>query len=192
MSHAPPVIRHALALGLSVALLGPLARIDEEVQRAVQGARTPALEKPMRTASSSRQGAVVFGGLLVVAIATGPAGPATARAALAALVPVNIVVEGLKLSVNRARPDGDQRRVNSSFPSSHAANAATLALVLGLRWPRLAPAFWLLVAVVSFSRMYLNRHFLSDVLFGIALGVGLGLLTLDWLQRRGWTWHERD
>jgi undecaprenyl-diphosphatase len=187
MSHAPPLARLAIA----IALLGPIVQLDHTVQSAVQTARTPELEKPMRTASSTRQGAVVCGGLLIVAIATGPAGPATARAVLAALVPVNLVVEGLKLSVNRPRPDGERHRVNSSFPSSHAANAATIALVLGLRWPRLAPAFWLLASLVAYSRMYLNRHFLSDVLVGMALGVGLSLLTVRWLRERGWTWHAR-
>jgi undecaprenyl-diphosphatase len=187
MSHAPLLTRLALAL----VLLGPIAQLDHAVQQAVQDGRTPGLERPMRTASSTRQGAVVCAGLLVVAVATGPAGPATARTVLAALVPVNLATEGLKLAVNRTRPDGEQRRSNSSFPSSHAANAATLALVLGLRWPRLSPAFWLLAGVVAYSRMYLNRHFLSDVLVGMAIGVGLSLLTVDWMRRRGWTWHPR-
>ena len=185
MSAASLVPRIALAL----ALLGPLEQLDREVQRAVQDARTPALEGPMRVASSGRQGAVVSTGLLAVAIATGPAGPATARAALVALVPVNLAVELLKMAVNRARPDGDRTRPNSSFPSSHAANAAALALVLGLRWRRLAPLFWFLAALVSYSRMYLNRHFLSDVLVGVAIGVVLGWLTLRWLRQRGWAWQ---
>ncbi len=178
-----------LALGL--ALLAPLDQLDHEVQGAVQGARRPELEKPMRAASGSKQGTVVFAGLLVVAIVTGPAGPATARAAIAVLLPVNATVELLKWSVNRERPDGDRRRANSSFPSSHAANAAGLALVLGMRWRWLAPPLWLLAATVAFSRMYLNRHFLSDVLFGMAIGVGLGWLTVRWLRSRGWTWHAR-
>lgn len=133
-----------------------------------------------------------MGGLLVVALATGGAGPATARAAVAVLAPVNLAVEGLKWSVNRRRPDGDPRRANSSFPSSHAANAAALALVLGSRWRRLAIGFGLLAALVGFSRIYLNRHFLSDVLAGAAIGVGLGWLTLRWLRARGWTWETRD
>jgi membrane-associated phospholipid phosphatase len=176
-----------LALGL--ALLAPIERLDHEVQRAVQDARRPGLEQPMRTASGTRQGTIVFAGLLAVAILTGPAGPATARAAMCVLLPVNAAVEALKLTVNRVRPDGEQRRSNSSFPSSHAANAAALALVLGARWRWLAPPLWLLAATVAFSRMYLNRHFLSDVLCGVAIGVGVGWWTLRWLRSRGWTWH---
>ena len=182
----------ALRLSLAVVLLSPVEQLDLQVQRSVQGARRPALEEPMRVASGARQGTVVLAGLLVVALATGPAGPATARAAIATLVPVNALVEGLKWSVNRPRPDGDRRRANSSFPSSHAANAAALALVLGQRWRALAPWFWLLAGVVSFSRMYLNRHFLSDVLCGVMIGVGVGWLTLRWLRARGWAWQDRS
>ncbi|MGH7730053.1 MAG: phosphatase PAP2 family protein, partial [Candidatus Eiseniibacteriota bacterium] len=163
----------------------------QDVQRAVQDARRPGLEQPMRTASGTKQGTVVFAGLLAVAILTGPAGPVTARAAMAVLLPVNAAVEVLKLSVNRVRPDGERKRPNSSFPSSHAANAAALALVLGARWRWLAVPLWFLAAIVAFSRMYLNRHFLSDVLFGMAIGVGLGVLTLKWLRSRGWTWHPK-
>ena len=178
-----------LRLALGLALLAPIERLDERVQRAVQGARHPALEGPMRVSSGSRQGAVLFAGLLVVAIMTGPAGPATARAAIAVLVPVNGAVEALKLAVNRSRPDGERRRANSSFPSSHAANAAALALVLGRRWRRLAPGFWALTGMVAFSRMYLDRHFLSDVLCGAGIGLGLGWLAIGWLRSRGWTWE---
>ena len=185
----PPIAGTLLRLALGLAMLGPIQRLDESVQRAVQAGRRPALEGPMRAASSTRQGAVVTGALLIVALATGPAGPATARTALAVLVPVNALVEGLKMSVDRQRPDGSRTRANSSFPSSHAANAAALALVLGRRWRRLAPAFGLLAAVVACSRIYLNRHFLSDVLFGAAIGVGVGWLTFEWLRARGWTWQ---
>lgn len=187
-----PTVHHFLRSALALTLLSPVERLDEAVQHAVQGGRRPALEAPMRAASVTGGGSLVFAGLLAVALVTGPAGPATARVAIAALVPVNVVVEGLKWSVNRTRPDGAHRRANSSFPSSHAANAAALALVLGRRWRPLAPGFWLLAGLVGFSRLYLNRHFLSDVLIGVVIGVGLGWLTIRWLRARGWTWEGRD
>jgi membrane-associated phospholipid phosphatase len=187
MSASPVVSRVALAL----ALLSPIVQFDQEVQRAVQDGRRPGLEPIMRGASDTRHGAVICGGLLLVAIATGPAGPATARLALLALAPVNAAVELIKLAVGRTRPDGSRPRGNSSFPSSHAANAFALALVLGLRWPRLSPAMWLLAALVAFSRIYLNRHFLSDVLVGAGLGVALSWLALRWARGRGWSWPAR-
>ena len=189
MPAAASILPTVARVALGLALLGPIDRLDHDVQRAVQGARRPELEQPMRTASGTRQGTVVFAGLLAVAIVTGPAGPATARAAIAVLLPVNATVEVLKFAVNRTRPDGERKRSNSSFPSSHAANATALAMVLGLRWRWIAPPLWLLAATVGFSRIYLNRHFLTDVLFGMAIGVGVGWLALRWLRSRGWTWH---
>jgi len=187
----PSVSLMVARVALALSLLSPIERLDHEFQGAVQEARRPALERPMRTASGTRQGTVVFAGLLAVAILTGPAGPATARAAVAVLLPVNALVEVLKLTVNRTRPDGERKRANSSFPSSHAANAAALAFVLSARWRWLAAPLWLLAATVSLSRIYLNRHFLSDVLFGMAIGVVFGWWMLGWLRSRGWSWHPK-
>jgi undecaprenyl-diphosphatase len=178
-------------VALALALLAPVQQLDDRVQHAVQEGHTPALDAAMRYSSSSRGNLVVAFGLLVVAIATGPAGPATARAALGVLIPVNVVVELTKRAVNRTRPDGEADRGNASFPSSHAANAAALAMVLSLRWPRLAPVFVLYAGFVAFSRIYLNRHFLSDVLCGVIIGVGVGWLGFLAMRARGWTWLPR-
>jgi len=186
----PDVVNASLRLALIASLLAPIDSLDHEAQRVVQGWRRPPLEAPARIVS--RYGhVIVFAGLAVVAVATGPAGPATSGVALAVLVPVNLAVEGLKRLVNRTRPDGEHRRSNASFPSSHAANAAALALVLSRRWRRLAPAFWAAAILVAGSRLYLNRHFLSDALAGVAIGVGLGWITLRWLQARGWSWEGK-
>src|SRR5262249_37190459 len=95
-----------------------------------------------------------------------------------ALVPVNLAVEVTKYAVNRVRPDGDPRRRNSSFPSGHAANAMALAWMLSRRWPRARWALWGFAALVSFSRIWLDRHFLSDVVVGGLLGVGVAMLVV--------------
>ena len=73
------------ALLLWLAFLGPLQALDEGVQAAVQGMRTPALESPMRAFTDVGRPVVVFGGLLLVAAFDAAAGPATARLAIAAL-----------------------------------------------------------------------------------------------------------
>src|SRR5439155_25477109 len=101
---------------LVLALLGPIVDLDHDVQRAVQDGRRPGLESLMRGASNSRQGAMVMGILLIVAIGTGPAGPATARAALFALLPVNAATEVIKRAAHRLRPDGTGGGSNASFP----------------------------------------------------------------------------
>jgi membrane-associated phospholipid phosphatase len=182
--------RIALIAGLSLSLLGPVETFDWRVQHAVQSARRPALEPVMRGASRLTNGATVLGALLGIAVFGGPAGVVTARATLVVLVPVNLLVEGGKVAFGRVRPDASRSRANSSFPSSHAANAAAIATIFASRWRRLTPAFVLLAALVSFSRIYLNRHFLSDVACGAALGVVVTVVVLGWMRRGGWTWHR--
>jgi membrane-associated phospholipid phosphatase len=79
--------------------------------------------------------------------------------------------QGLKYAVRRDRPTGEC----CSFPSGHASAAFTTASILerhlGYRgaWPTLVGATY-----VAFSRIADNRHFLSDVMFGSALGIATG------------------
>ena len=161
---------------LVLALLSPIERLDLDVQRAVQASRAPWLEPVMRGASDVGRPANVLAVLLAVALFDAAAGPLTARLTLLAMVPTNLVVEGLKRAVNRTRPDGERKRSNASFPSSHAANAAAIAWVFSRRWRRLAPAFWAAALLVAGSRVYLNRHYLSDALVGLAIGAACGWL----------------
>ncbi len=82
---------------------------------------------------------------------------------------VNMVfTQGLKLTVNRTRPDGD----DWSFPSGHAsgtfANAAVLHRHFG--WKVGAPAY-AVATYVAASRLQAKRHFASDVIFGAGVGI---------------------
>ena len=172
------------ALLLALALAWPLQGVDDAVRSAVQSARTPAMEKPMRAASDIGKPVVVLGALLAVAVFTGPAGPATAREVLVALAGTNLAVEGLKRATFRARPDGEHKRSNAAFPSSHSANAFVIAASLTRRFRRLAIPLWFAAAVVAFSRLYLDRHWLSDALVGSAIGVAFAWSAHAWFERR--------
>jgi len=176
--------RVLLSLSLAFSLLAPIEALDGRIQRAVQDARRPWLEPVMRAASDVGQPKILFGALLAVAVFSGPAGPATVRWTLATLIPTNLVVEGTKRAVNRTRPDGESKRSNASFPSSHAANAFAVAAALTRRWPRFGWAMWPAAALVAASRVYLNRHFTSDVLVGAAIGVASAYLVAWWVARR--------
>ena len=59
-----------------------------------------------------------------------------------------------------------------SFPSGHAAAATAVATSVGLARPTLAPVLLPIAALVSYSRVQLRVHHLSDVLAGAALGIG--------------------
>ena len=81
------------------------------------------------------------------------------------------IVQTLKFTVRRTRPDGTPY----SFPSGHAAATFALAAVLerhlGYRfaWPTVAIATY-----VATSRLHDNVHYLSDVVFGAAIGTATG------------------
>jgi undecaprenyl-diphosphatase len=72
-----------------------------------------------------------------------------------------------------------------SFPSGHAATAFACATVLASLAPRWRVSFFVLAALIAFSRVYNGVHYPTDVLGGSALGllVGLGVLRVT---RRGW------
>jgi undecaprenyl-diphosphatase len=176
------------ALMLVLALLSPVTQLDARVQQAVQSHRQGWLERPMRAASDIGKPLVVVGTLLAIAVLDAAEGVTVARVALVAAAVVNGVVEGLKRITDRTRPDGEHNPGNASFPSSHAANALAFAVLLSRRWPRGAAAFWIGALFVAASRMYLNRHFLSDVVVGAALGAGLAFAVaqaMHWRVARG-------
>ncbi len=66
-----------------------------------------------------------------------------------------------------------------STPSGHATHAFVLATGLSLIWKRLIPVFVLLGLFVCLSRLALEFHYLSDVIFGSLLGT---LITL-WVAK---------
>jgi membrane-associated phospholipid phosphatase len=78
---------------------------------------------------------------------------------------------GIKFAAQRDRPTGEC----CAFPSGHAsvtfATASVLERHFGYRasWP-----MFVIAGYVSASRITDNRHFMSDVLFGAALGMATG------------------
>lgn len=72
---------------------------------------------------------------------------------------------------------GDVR--GSSFPSSHVAFSVTIAFI-GWRWlPQiLGLLLWALIATIAFACVYTRNHYVVDVVAGVALAVGLHVLTV--------------
>ena len=84
------------------------------------------------------------------------------------------MTQGLKFAVDRRRPDGTR----FSFPSGHTSSSFATAAVLQRHfgWRVGLPAYGL-AAFVGGSRLQENRHYLSDVIFGAAIGVVAGRAT---------------
>ncbi len=95
-----------------------------------------------------------------------------------------LMVGPLKLATHRARPDGSD---NQSFPSGHSAitfaAAAVMERHLGWKAGILAYA---IATYVATSRLHDNRHYLSDVVFGAAVGSIAGR-TVTRHGRTSWT-----
>jgi len=91
---------------------------------------------------------------------------------LQAQIITEMLVEPLKFAVGRERPDGSNHQ---SFPSGHAAITFATATVierhLGWRKSFLAYA---IASYVAASRLHDDRHYLSDVIFGAAVGTIAG------------------
>lgn len=93
-----------------------------------------------------------------------------------------VLVFAIKFTVRRRRPEGEwgqfyRRTDPHSFPSGHAARAAMLAmmsLLFGPAWLGWVLLVW--APLVMLARVAMGLHFLSDVLAGALLGVGISAL----------------
>jgi membrane-associated phospholipid phosphatase len=91
---------------------------------------------------------------------------------LRAQIVTEAMVEPLKFATHRERPDLSNHQ---SFPSGHAAITFAAATVIErhLGWKRSVLGY-AVASYVASSRLHDNRHYLSDVVFGAALGTIAG------------------
>lgn len=108
------------------------------------------------------------------------------------------VTKGLKYTVSRLRPDGS---AYNSFPSGHTATAFMTATLLhkeyGWKYPWVSFLGYSVATVTGATRILNNRHWMSDVVTGAAIGIGsvhlgyylAGLIFKDKYLRDEWHRH---
>lgn len=87
----------------------------------------------------------------------------------------------LKMLILRPRPNNYITYLgkgDSSFPSLHALCAFNLAYLLTLFIPELTLLWWIIATLIGLSRMYIQVHYLTDVIGGGVLGIGLAHILL--------------
>ena len=159
-----------MVLGAGAALGGAVHPADTRVVRSLSSSGTAetALDAGATVGSSAVQFGIA-GAVYLSGIASHHPGAAELGSALLQAQAVEgLTTQGLKYAVGRSRPDGGRY----SFPSGHTASAfATADVVLQRFGWRAGTAAYAMAAYVAASRLSERQHYLSDVVFGAAVGI---------------------
>ena len=119
---------------------------------------------------------------------------------LALLLGLMLGEYGLKLLVQRPRPFEElvglqlliPEPIGFSFPSGHTTSSFAAAISIfffNRKWGGVALG---MAGLVGFSRMYFTVHYLTDVLFGMALGILCAFVArwiVDWIDKK---WRQKN
>lgn len=112
----------------------------------------------------------------------------------AALFGQTFIVHMTKTMSGRARPPHETAHVlmrSGSYPSGHTAASTTIALLVPTLLSPYLPAaaiaaiaayLWFMALATAFGRLYLDMHWMSDLLGGWILSMVIFLLAVLWLS----------
>lgn len=84
-----------------------------------------------------------------------------------------------------------RRREGRSFPSGHVTNNFALAVVLAWFFRRFGWLYFIVAALVGWSRIYVGDHYPSDVLAAAVIGTVVGILMMILFERLWRTYAPR-
>jgi len=100
----------------------------------------------------------------------------------------------VKHLVSRPRPDAGLWSLGfhgpaflpdvDSFPSGHATSVFTVATAFASFYPGLGPVLYGVAVAVAVGRVYLLRHYVSDVVAGAVIGIVMASVLLRYVRAR--------
>jgi undecaprenyl-diphosphatase len=197
VAHPDRAIAAGAALLACVALMavlvptGPLA-VDGNWSEAMRDVQAPALKQLALVFNALGSGIGRAASLTVVGLVLLAAQRWLSLVAFGLAEGITpLLSASLKALVGRPRPpDGLIHVPGASFPSGHAAFAGATCVALVLLFTAPGPArrpWWSLAALgivaMAWSRTYLQVHWLSDVVGGSLLGIGVSYVVFGSAQR---------
>ena len=92
--------------------------------------------------------------------------------AMNAFIANGVMTYGMKFAIGRERPDRSNKR---SFPSGHTSNSfLTATIAQEVYGNKIGIPAYMLACVTGLSRIHDDKHYVSDVVFGAALGTAIG------------------
>nr|WP_086939770.1 phosphatase PAP2 family protein [Thaumasiovibrio occultus] len=120
---------------------------------------------------------------LLVMVADRPASFGFVKTGLTAFaieLPIYFLLKNLfKRNRPQRLPSFVQPSDRYSLPSGHTAAAFLMALLIVSFYPALGWLVWPWAALVGLSRVLLGVHFITDIVAGIALGLGAAFFALE-------------
>ncbi len=188
-------LRYSLAQWLTVAGVFTLTTsahfFDDPVRRISRAHQTPTLTRIFTIGEfyGNPIGAgALGGGLYLGGLSSGNASTRlTGRAVLESVLYASLLTQVLKMSIGRSRPYQNNgardfhglafSNAQWSFPSGHTtiAFATSASLSVRLKRPLATVGLFTLAMLTIGQRIYADQHWLSDTLFGAAIGTSIGL-----------------
>ena len=152
-------------------------RLDQDIFDAIYDAppKSEPLGTIMEVGTYFGDGRTMLGVSLLLMAYGGDENRETGRLMTSTFISTGVIVWGMKQIIGRKRPL-DEVVGNPAFPSGHTAYAFAGATLLGARYPKLRIPLYIGAGLVGVTRIYLGRHYASDVIAGAAVGTITGAL----------------
>ena len=178
-------------LGALVVLLftGAVA-VDADVAALAARVKTPALDLIVGIINPIGSGITLLVVCAALALLAGYCGRRrlceAARLGALAFACAGLLEFALKHLIGRPRPDAALAATArllgpswthdvDSFPSGHATSVFAVAAIFGAYYPRLRLPLYALAAAIALGRVYLERHYVSDIVAGAVIGMAVAL-----------------